>query len=735
MGSEYNPGDIDEFIDSNIPPIIENFDDWFKEFDVREVSLANANPPSSLSGDNTESIPGFSPEHHRNPDSQNDSTMISQAAAFSFEIQIQSNGFEIIAEPLCTYKLRTREDNKKEKRLTPLTTDNKNYAGPAVRIPSCYINSDEPYYIGIYLVTVPHEKTGCHHFHPYILEDYNNPDHNKDDGSIWYPITSDDSMGIKSFRNIRISKRKEEDLKQKLDLHVFYGCTTNIIGNVVPQSTSGRKLIQEYNLKTMHLSFIIGKKQNINDKIPRFVDPKLIIFSRKFEELANRDNESNEPTAISDVSIPDCSIYKYAPRYGYTTGDDEMLLFFSRKLEVKKYGELEVIFEYNAPNIKDITWSKLVTNKDIKIEDQLVSFRIPSFPYCINEHIPVNIKLQQKNRNLGTIQYYYIPKIQNSSDETQEWVISMTGTPNLPYRRKPIKRARLIFKPQGYHDETDAVVPVLRTKPESNSSNSTSQPLDDPTIKVFEKLEEYTITLFTSNSFTPFVRLCRSTIKKQPHLFHTAIENNYSYLLSQFIPDVPLELLQQKNQLGETILLHTLRLNRLDILKILLEHKKFVKLLDDVNNKKQNLFHILAMNKDAEQICDLLIEDLVKKSINIEEKFGNVDEDNHTPLELSIINDNLPITRYLLKYFNKNLCQTTDDTGDNLIHLAVRHSDLAMLKYLLNEGELKEHGNQTNLTMTPIELAQSLKHDDMVKYLNEIYPQAEFHEDESSDDD
>ncbi|CAF4287950.1 unnamed protein product [Adineta steineri] len=141
------------------------------------------------------------------------------------------------------------------------------------------------------------------------------------------------------------------------------------------------------------------------------------------------------------------------------------------------------------------------------------------------------------------------------------------------------------------------------------------------------------------------------------------------------------------------------------------------------------------MNKDAEEICDLLIEDLVKKSINIEEKFGNVDEDNHTPLELSIINDNLPITRYLLKYFNKNLRRTTDDTADNLIHLAVRHSNLAMLKYLLNEGELKEHGNQTNLTMTPIELAQSLKHDDMVKYLNEIYPQSEFHKDESSDDD
>ncbi|CAF0934836.1 unnamed protein product [Adineta steineri] len=730
MGSEYNPGVIDEFIDSNIPPTIENFDDWFKEFDVPEVSLANANPPSSFLVDNTESTPGFSPEHHRNPDSQNDSTMISEAAAFSSEIETQSNGFEIIAEPLCTYKLRTREDNIKEKRLTPLTTENKNYAGPAVRIPSCYINAIEQYYIGIYLVTVPHEKTGCHHFHPYILEDYNNPDHNKDDGSIWYPITSDDSMGIKSFRNIRISKRKEEDLKQKLNLPVFYGCTTNIIGNVVPQSTSGRKLIQEYNLKTMHLSFIIGKKDNMNDKTPRFVDPKLIIFSRKFEELANRDNESNEPTAITDVSIPDCSIYKHAPRYGYTTGDDEMLLLFSRKLETKRYGELEVTFEYSAP---DIIWSESVSIEETIIKDQMVSLRTPSFPFYINGRIPVNIKLQQKNRNLGAIQYFYIPELQNSVGET-----NMMGTPNLPSRRNPLKRSKSDVIAQGDFDEIDAVVPVSESKPESNASDSTPQPpvkSNQTTDTNSEKHEENIATLFTTNSFTPLLRICRSTIKKQPHLFHTAIENNYSYLLSQFIPIATLELLQLTNQLGETVLLHILRLNRLDIFKILLEKKRFAELIDAVNNKKQNTFHILALNKDAEEICDLLIEYLMKKSINIEEKFGNVDEDNRTPLELSIINDNLPITRYLLKHFDKNVCQTTDDTGDNLIHLAVRHSNLAMLNYLLNEGELKKHGNQTNLTMTPIELAQSLKHDDMVKYLNEIYPQPDFHEDESSDDD
>jgi hypothetical protein len=37
--------------------------------------------------------------------------------------------------------------------------------------------------------------------------------------------------------------------------------------------------------------------------------------------------------------------------------------------------------------------------------------------------------------------------------------------------------------------------------------------------------------------------------------------------------------------------------------------------------------------------------------------------------------------------------------------------------------------------MTPIELARSIKRDDMVEYFNELYPQPEFDEDESTDED
>jgi hypothetical protein len=48
------------------------------------------------------------------------------------------------------------------------------------------------------------------------------------------------------------------------------------------------------------------------------------------------------------------------------------------------------------------------------------------------------------------------------------------------------------------------------------------------------------------------------------------------------------------------------------------------------------------MNTDLEEIPDLLIDHLGEKSISIQKKFDLVDEDNRTPLQLVISNDNLP---------------------------------------------------------------------------------------------
>jgi len=116
-------------------------------------------------------------------------------------------------------------------------------------------------------------------------------------------------------------------------------------------------------------------------------------------------------------------------------------------------------------------------------------------------------------------------------------------------------------------------------------------------------------------------------------------------------------------------------------------------------------------------------------------KFDYVDKDNYTPLQLAVSNRNLSIIDQFLKYFNNNIRDTSNHIGDNLIHLAVRSGNITMLKYLLDEKLLIEQGNQSNTTMTPIELARSIKHDDMVEYLEKIYSQPIINEEESSDSD
>jgi hypothetical protein len=143
------------------------------------------------------------------------------------------------------------------------------------------------------------------------------------------------------------------------------------------------------------------------------------------DEGTTEDDRSDEPAAISNVPPPpECRMYKYAPRYGYTQGNDEMLIFFTRKLEEKKYGskkntdlhqfviyfsiiELQIRFESVTPNIN---WSAEINTADIEVKDPMVSFRIPKFPFSINARTAVKIILQQRDRMLEkSLEYFYIP--------------------------------------------------------------------------------------------------------------------------------------------------------------------------------------------------------------------------------------------------------------------------------------------------------------------------------------
>ena len=107
-----------------------------------------------------------------------------------------------------------------------------------------------------------------------------------------------------------------------------------------------------------------------------------------------------------------------------------------------------------------------------------------------------------------------------------------------------------------------------------------------------------------------------------------------------------------------------------------MEKQNSDKLLEDTNNKKQNIFHILASNVDSDEILKLLIDHLLNQSINIQEKFNNLDDENHTPLQLAISNNNLSATDHLSKYFDNHIYATNNQPNDDFIQRTTIDDDL-----------------------------------------------------------
>lgn len=114
----------------------------------------------------------------------------------------------------------------------------------------------------------------------------------------------------------------------------------------------------------------------------------------------------------------------------------------------------------------------------------------------------------------------------------------------------------------------------------------TAQTTEDPSEKFIAALTASVESLFINNDYTSLFRICRSFIKKRPQLLHDALSKNHSDLLSEFIPVASIEILQQKNEVSESVLLHAIRLNRIEIIKVLLK-KKIRKNLLKISMKKK----------------------------------------------------------------------------------------------------------------------------------------------------
>jgi hypothetical protein len=103
-------------------------------------------------------------------------------------------------------------------------------------------------------------------------------------------------------------------------------------------------MVQEYNLKTIQLAFMIGKKMNAGDSFPTTVLPHSTVFSGEMVENDGKEKVEEKKPIQSATTPPDCRMYKYAPRHGYTEGMEEVLIFYTKKLEENKYGSNKILY-------------------------------------------------------------------------------------------------------------------------------------------------------------------------------------------------------------------------------------------------------------------------------------------------------------------------------------------------------------------------------------------------------
>jgi hypothetical protein len=153
----------------------------------------------------------------------------------------------------------------------------------------------------------------------------------------------------------------------------------------------------------------------------------------------------------------------------------KIVFFCSISFSFRLLIEIQITFESIIPSPE---WSVLVDTTTIKVKEQMLSFRIPKFPWSIDASTLVNVILRQRDRTLGTIEYFYIPKCKYKCDDINDHIkyflfTSVQSATNISYqftRSNSNKRSK--WTAQMYEEETDAIVPIPPDTPEFQSITS-----------------------------------------------------------------------------------------------------------------------------------------------------------------------------------------------------------------------------------------------------------------------
>lgn len=114
----------------------------------------------------------------------------------------------------------------------------------------------------------------------------------------------------------------------------------------VPQLENHKDTIIEYKLDQTILAFTIVRQYLGNNGMQVDVYTESTVFSHIMTEgeVKGKETETEQDTQLIDnesvasASPPLCRVYKYAPRYGFDTSEEDMVIFLTHKLEPRKYG-------------------------------------------------------------------------------------------------------------------------------------------------------------------------------------------------------------------------------------------------------------------------------------------------------------------------------------------------------------------------------------------------------------
>ena len=105
------------------------------------------------------------------------------------------------------------------------------------------------------------------------------------------------------------------------------------------QVSSPKETNREFQLNQAQLAFTIAQKITENDRLSTNVYTNTTVYSDELVQITEKepderttsDRQSHRPSTTRQM-------YKYAPRHGYTEGNEDILIFYDDKLKPGKHG-------------------------------------------------------------------------------------------------------------------------------------------------------------------------------------------------------------------------------------------------------------------------------------------------------------------------------------------------------------------------------------------------------------